>query len=113
VKDGDDLAGPVALAVLAAPPARLIALGSAESFASSLLAGGASAGDLWISRAVRWLVGRPERILAIAGRSPQEVRLVMTEGQRRAVVALCTAGIPLAWLVLGGAFVIWRRRKGR
>jgi hypothetical protein len=109
----DDVAGPVALAAVAAPPARVIAVGSAESFAGSLLTGGASAGDLWLARAVRWLANKPEPSLAIAARAPEEVRLVMTAAERGVVIALCTAGIPLAWLVLGGGVVLWRRRRAQ
>jgi hypothetical protein len=35
----------------------------------------------------------------------------MTASQRRVVIALSVAGIPLAWLVVGGALVWWRRRR--
>jgi hypothetical protein len=35
----------------------------------------------------------------------------MTTGQRRAVIALSVGGIPLAWAVLGGLVVWWRRRR--
>ena len=35
----------------------------------------------------------------------------MTAGERREVIALSVAGIPLAWLVIGGALVWWRRRR--
>ena len=44
-------------------------------------------------------------------RAPDQVRLVMTRGQRRAVIALCTAGIPLAWILLGGGLLLLRRRR--
>ncbi|MGE5182849.1 MAG: hypothetical protein ACM31C_12330, partial [Acidobacteriota bacterium] len=117
-KDADDLGGPVALAAVGALPGanaaargRVIAVGSAESFATSLLAGGASAGDLWLARAVRWLAGKPAPSLAIAARTPEQVRLVMTDAQKGMVTALCTGGIPLAWIVLGGGLVLWRRRR--
>ena len=108
-KDDNDLAGPVALAAVAANH-RVVAIGSAESFSNAALAGGASAGDLWIERVVRWLANRPTSTVDVAARTPDQVRLVMTSGERRAVIALSVAGIPLAWLVLGGAVVLWRRR---
>ncbi|MBV8761737.1 MAG: Gldg family protein [Deltaproteobacteria bacterium] len=122
-QDPDDLAGPIVLAAVgssaggapasgsAAGAHRVIALGSAESFATSLLAGGASAGDLWLAHAIRWLAGKPAPAVAVAARAPDQVKLVMTAGQRRAVIALCTAGIPLAWLLLGGALLLVRRRR--
>jgi len=111
-KDPDDLAGPVVLAGLGAIAThRVIVVGSAESFATSLLAGGASAGDLWLAHAVRWLAGKPAPSVGVAARAPDQVKLVMTSGQRRAVIALCTAGIPLAWILLGGGLLLLRRRR--
>jgi ABC-2 type transport system permease protein len=108
-KDADDLAGPVALAAVGAH--KVIAVGSAESFATSLLSGGGSAGDLWLARAVRWLAGAPAPSVAVAARAPDQVRLVMTANQRRWVIGLCTAGIPLAWILLGGGWLLLRRRR--
>jgi hypothetical protein len=108
----DDLAGPVALAAIGSPH-RAIAIGSADSLTSAALGGGASAADLWFLRAVRFAAGAPEPTTEVASRAPDQVRLVMTAGQRRAVIALSVAGIPLAWAVLGGLVVWWRRRRGR
>jgi ABC-2 type transport system permease protein len=107
--DENDLPGPVVLAGAGAH--RVIAVGSAESFATSILEGGASAGDLWLAHAVRWLAGKSPPAVAVAARPPDQVRLVMTSGQRRAVIALCTAGIPLAWILLGGGLLLLRRRR--
>ena len=101
--------GPVLLAAIG--PHRVIALGSAESFATSILAGGASAGDLWLVNAIRFLADKPAPKIAIAARAPSQVRLVMTASERRTVIALSTVGIPLAWIILGGAIVLWRRRR--
>jgi ABC-2 type transport system permease protein len=109
-KDPDDLAGPVALAAIGSTH-RVIAIGSAESLTTQVLAGGASAADLWLARAIRFASGTPEPTIAIASRAPDQVRLVMTAGQRRAVIALSVGGIPLAWAVLGGLLVWWRRRR--
>jgi ABC-2 type transport system permease protein len=112
-KDERDLAGPVVLAAASAVHSghRVVAIGSAESFTAAALSGGASAGDLWLEHVVRWLANKPAPSLAIAARTPDQVRLVMTAGERREVIALSVAGIPLAWLVLGGALVWWRRRR--
>ncbi len=108
-KDPDDFAGPAVLAAVGRH--RVIALGSAESFSSAMLAGGASAGDLWLARAVRWLANQPLEDAAIAERTPDQLRLVMTSGERTTATALCVAGIPLAWLLVGGAIVMLRRRR--
>jgi ABC-2 type transport system permease protein len=110
VPDPDDLAGPVPLAALGGS-GRVIALGSAESFSTALLAGGASAGDLWLAQAIRHLAGKPAPSVAVAARAPAQVRLVMTDGQRRAVIALSIAGIPLAWIGVGALVLVWRRRR--
>ena len=110
--DGDDLAGPIALAAIG-KSGRVIAIGSAESLSTAVLAGGASAGDLWLARAIRFLAGKPEPRLAIEARAPDQIRLVMTTGQRRAVTALSVGAIPLAWVVLGAVLVWWRRRRSR
>ena len=109
-KDGDDLAGPVAVAALGSSK-RLLAIGSAESLSTAVLSGGASAGDLWLAHAVRFLAGVPEPTVTIAATAPSQVRLVMTSAQRTAVIAFCVGVIPLAWVLIGGALVLWRRRR--
>ena len=109
-KDERDLAGPIVLAAAGATH-RIVALGSAESFTDAALTGGASAGDLWLEHAVRWLANKPAPVIDVAARTPDQIRLVMTAGERREVIALSVAGIPLAWLVIGGALVWWRRRR--
>ena len=111
-KDPDDLAGPVALAAIGSAH-RVIAIGSAESLTTQVLASGASAADLWFARAVRFASGTPEPTIAIASRAPDQVRLVMTAGQRRVVLGMSYGGIPLAWALLGGLVVWWRRRRTR
>ena len=109
-KDERDLAGPVALAGVATSH-RVVAVGSAESFTNAALTGGASAGDLWLEHAVRWLANRPAPAVGVGARTPDQVRLVMTASERREVIVASVAGIPIAWLVLGGAVVLWRRRR--
>ncbi|HEX4455234.1 MAG TPA: Gldg family protein [Kofleriaceae bacterium] len=108
-KDADDLAGPVALAAIGGAH-RVVAIGSAESFTTAALASGASAGDRWLEQAVRFVAGQAPRAAA-GGHAPAHVRLVMTAAERRIVIALCIAGIPLAWLLVGGAVVLLRRRR--
>jgi ABC-2 type transport system permease protein len=109
-KDADDLAGPVVLAAIGGTH-RVIAIGSAESLTSRILSARSSALDLWLAQAIRYASGAPEPGVAIASRAPDQVRLVMTTGQRFAVIALSVCGIPLAWVVLGGLVVWWRRRR--
>lgn len=111
-KNADDLAGPITLAAVSTGTSgRIVVLGSAESFTTAVLHGGASAGDLWLDRAVRYLARRSASTLEVHGRAPDQVRLVMTAGQRRAVMALSILGIPLAWIVLGAVLLIVRRRR--
>lgn len=106
----DDLAGPIVLAAIGKGD-RTIAIGSAEDFSTVSLAGYASAGDLWIAQAVRFLARAPEPRVDVAARRPEQIRLVMTDGQRRAVIALSVAGIPLAWILVGAAILLLRRRR--
>lgn len=108
-KNEDDLAGPVVLAALGI--GRVIAVGSAESFTTAVLAGSASAADLWLANAVRFLAGKPAPRVAIATRAPDQVRLVMTATQRSTIIALSIAGIPLAWIFAGALLLLVRRRR--
>jgi ABC-2 type transport system permease protein len=110
-KDADDLAGPVAVAAIGGSQ-RVIAIGSAAALSTAELSRGVSAADLWLVRAIRFVTGAPEPA-QVASRAPDQVRLVMTDRQRRIVIALSLVGLPLAWLVVGGAIVWWRRRAAR
>ncbi len=109
-RDDDDLAGPIAVAALGRSE-RIIAVGSAESFSRAMLAGGASAADLWLARAVRSLARKPMSVVAVADRAPEQIRLVLTTAERTAVIAICVVGLPLAWTVLGAGVLWWRRRR--
>ncbi len=111
-KQGDDLAGPVALAAIGNTQ-HVIAIGSAESMSSAVLGGGASAGDLWLARAIRFLAGAAEPRVDVAARTPSQVRLVLTTGQRNAISAVSVVAIPIAWALLGGLVVGWRRWRAR
>jgi ABC-2 type transport system permease protein len=112
VRDPDDLPGPVAIAAAAEKPGvagRVVVIGSAESL-SSAVAAGATAGDLLAIRAIRWLAHRDQPAVELRDKTPEQVRLVMTAGERRAVIALCAVGVPLAFGGLG-ALAAWRRRR--
>jgi CHASE2 domain-containing sensor protein len=90
---------------------RIVAIGSAESFTTAILKGGISAGDLWLAHAVRYLAGKQPPKVNVAARSVDQIRLVMTSRQRRTVMLLSIAGIPLAWLFIGALVVLVRRRR--
>lgn len=107
-KDDRDLPGPVTLAALGESK-RVLVMGSAESLMTAVVGSGASALDLWLLQGVRYLAG--VRAPVIAARTPSQIRLVLTSGQRSTIIALSVAGIPLAWLLAGGMLVWWRRRK--
>lgn len=107
-RDADDIAGPVALAAISG---RVIAIGSAESFSTAILKGGVSAGDLWLAHAIRHLAGKEPPKVHVAARSVDQIRLVMTSSQRRSVMLLSIAGIPLAWMFVGALVVLLRRRR--
>jgi hypothetical protein len=110
-KDADDIAGPVAVAAIGGSQ-RVIAIGSAAALSTAELARGVSAADLWLVRAIRFVAGAPEPA-QVAGRAPDQVRLVMTDRQRLIVIGLSVAGLPLAWLLVVGAIVWWRWRAAR
>ena len=88
-------------------------MGSMESLTNAVLSVGTSALDLWMVRALRWAARRPLPEVPIADRAPDQVRLLMTRGERRSIAALCAAGIPAAWLALGLGLGWLRRRRSR
>jgi ABC-2 type transport system permease protein len=110
--DGADLAGPVAIAAAVAQPGRgrIAVFGSARSLSSALIDRGLGAGDALAADAVTWLVGR-ERQLGVGDKTPEQLRLVMTDGERAQVFVLCVVLIPLGFAAAGG-IAWWRRRRG-
>jgi hypothetical protein len=106
--DDRDIKGPVVLAALGRS-GRVLVISSAESLLPTFLDSGASTLDLWLTRAIRHLARLAPP--AIAARTPDQVRLLLTPGQRSAVIALSVAGIPLVWLLAGGAVLFVRRKK--
>jgi hypothetical protein len=92
---------------------KVVAIGSAESLTRPIIGGGASAGDLWVAQSIRFVAGRPMRRIAVAARTPDQVRLVMTPSERFSVIAISVAVIPLVWGAFGAAILIvrWRRRR--
>jgi ABC-2 type transport system permease protein len=84
---------------------RVVVCGDPAAFATD------SASPLWFARALRFLARGPDVAPSVAATHPDPVRLILTPAQKQRVLVLCIGGIPLAWLVLGGALVWWRRRK--
>ncbi len=107
-KNLDDIGGPVALAAIG--KRRVIALGSAESFTTAVLETTASAGGIWLASAIRHLAGKPSPTVSLAPRAAEQVRLLMTPSQRRTIIVLSIAGIPLAWILVGALLLVLRRR---
>jgi hypothetical protein len=111
----DDVPGPVAVAAAVADPdtgARLVVLGSAEAMSSEMVGAGAVANHALASSAIAWLAGTSAE-LDIGPKTPERVRLIMTEADRQKVFALSVIGLPLAFAALGVALLAWRRREPR
>jgi ABC-type uncharacterized transport system involved in gliding motility auxiliary subunit len=120
-----DLAGPVPLGVAveserAAPAAaaagegpatakaRLVVFGDSD-FAANRLVQGNVGNSVLLANALNWLVER-EALLGIPPKKTEQVRLSMTQGQLRAVMAIAALGLP--GLAVGtGIWVSLRRRR--
>jgi len=107
-----DRPGPVEIAAVARADSggQVIVLGNASAASSTLIDRGLGAGDLLVATAIAQLAGRARPAVG-AAEAPEQVRLVMTDGERRAVTALCVGIIPLAYAVLGLIAVLARRRR--
>ncbi|HTJ43079.1 MAG TPA: Gldg family protein [Kofleriaceae bacterium] len=88
----------------------VLVFGGAEGASSPIVGRGLGAGDALVANAIARLAGRT-RTVEVAAKTPEQVRLVMTSGERTMVVALCAGVIPLAYALLGLAIVIARRRR--
>jgi hypothetical protein len=109
----DDLVGAAAVAVAVEADrrgARLVVLGSATSPSSELVGRGLGSADALVASAVSWLAGRTVS-LDIGAKTPEYVRLVMSQAARRGVFVLCVVLLPLVAAGLG-ALLWWRRRRG-
>jgi hypothetical protein len=107
-----DLLGPLHLAVRArADGGPVVAIGSAESLSSVPARAGQGAGDVLLASLLADLAGRARPDLALPDRTPSQVRLVMTRGERRAVFALCVVVLPLGFAAAGTGATLWRRRR--
>ncbi len=126
-RDGNDVAGPVPLAVVigggetaetpagqAAPaastprPGRLIVFGDAD-FASNQLIEANAGNAILLSNTLNWLVER-EALLGIPPKKTEQVKLALTEGELWRIYALTLLLLPGLVVVLG-AMVHFRRRR--
>jgi len=110
--DDRDLIGaqPVAVAAETDAGARLVVLGSAAILAPAIAERRLGATEALVDRAVGWLVERT-RAIDIEDKTPEQVRLVLGDGQRAGVFALCVVALPALFACLGG-LLWWRRRRG-
>lgn len=114
-RDPRDLAGPVAIGVVAesgstAPgkrPMRLVAVGDSD-FAANQLMQANVANPVLLSNALNWLVER-EALLGIPPKKTEQVKLTLTQSEFN-VVRLVAAALPLL-SVLAGVVVFFRRRR--
>ncbi|MFB3117455.1 MAG: hypothetical protein ACE1ZP_01700, partial [Myxococcota bacterium] len=115
--DGEDLSGPVPIAVAgtvrfetiddASQEARLAVFGDAD-FASNQMLGGYQNRDLFVN-SVNWLLGDVEAI-SVRPNRPRASTLRMTASQRRGVQILALFAIPEV-LAVTGVFIWWTRRQ--
>lgn len=113
-RDPTDLPGPVSIAAAAenrASGARVVVIGSARSLSSAVVSRGYVANARFAATAVSWLAGREPEV-DIGAKTPAHVRLIMTEGERRAAFGIAVFLIPLGFAGVG-AGLLWRRRRRR
>src|SRR6185503_11405586 len=73
VRDPDDLRGPAVIAAASERgPGRVVAIGSAESVSSAVIAG-ASAGELLAHQALRWIAHRERVAVPLPDKTPEQV----------------------------------------
>ncbi len=89
--------------------ARVVVFGSALSFSSALAERG-GANTLLAAASVSWLAGQHRRV-DVGSKTPERIRLIMSERQRLQVFVLCVLVMPGGLGLIGG-LLWWRRRRG-
>ena len=99
---------PIAVAAVAASDrGRIVVIGGAEAIGADPAVRGQGT-DLLAARALAWLVDRVPDV-AVPPKAGDQVRLVLTPGERRALAGFVVAGLPL--VVVGLLALIARRRR--
>jgi len=126
---GEDLSGPITLAVAVEPQApqppsqygmppppptdlpgpRVVVFGSANLVSNAVLEGGGRGNQALFANAVSW-VARKESQIGIPPKLPDDRRISPNPKQTRTVFAIVLIAIPLGCVMFGG-FVWWMRRR--
>jgi len=91
------------------PSTRMVVVGSSLCLANGVLYSSPANLDFFLN-AINWLINKPERVLGISPKVPQEFRLGLTAPQIQNLRLWLVFGLPGAVAVVG-AVVWWRRRK--
>ena len=114
-KDPADLAGPVSLAVAAAPAdekkagakgSRLVVIGNSRFAANGSIQNGAN--GMLFANAAHWLAGS-DRQVGIAPKTPAQSSLSLTDAQVRRIGWAAIVGLPMLAVLLG--IWVWYRRR--
>ncbi len=111
--DADARDGPVPVAGAISDPetgARIVVFGSAEAMSSAVVGAGARDNRALALSALRWLAGQ-ETELEIGPKTPERVRLIMSDADRQTVFLLSVCGLPLVFAAAGALSWWWRRRR--
>ncbi len=111
-KDAADNAGPVSIAMVAAPTdekkpgGRLVVFGNSRFVANGALANAGNA-NLFLN-SISWLTGQ-DRLVGIAPKTPEQASISMTKAQVNRIGLFATLGMPGLAILLG--VWVWYRRR--
>lgn len=111
-KDAADLAGPVAIGMVASPTdtkkplGRLVVFGNSRFVSNGILPNGGNAN--LILNAVSWLAGQ-ERTVGIAPKTMEQASLTMTQSEVTRLGLVAVLGMPALAIILG--VWVWYRRR--
>ncbi len=115
--DADDLPGPACIAAAGwddRTGGRAVVFGSAVPFTAAAAKRGLTAGEPLAASAALWLAGRDRvsgSLARVGDKTPEQLRLVMSSGERTGTFVFCVLIIPLLFAAAGA--IAWRiRRRG-